>query len=79
MMDEKEFRAEAIGLNEKSLREIVEEVAEEEGLTVEQVEEIMNSFTLRRETKNKATKPKRDKDKIKNKRKNAKASKRRNR
>lgn len=66
------------GVEEKSLRKIIEEVAEEEGLTVEQVEEAYE-ILKKRFLSNQATKPKRVKAKAKAKRKQAKKSRKKNR
>jgi hypothetical protein len=65
-----------------SEEDVIREVAEEEGLTYDEVKEIWSTF--KEEAENKivskgATKPKLDKNKMKKKKKQAKKSKRRNR
>ena len=76
----KEFSADEVieGVEEKGLRQIIEEVAEEEGLTVEQVEEAYE-ILKKRLLSSQATKPKRVKAKAKSKRKQAKKSRKKNR
>lgn len=67
---------------DKSIEEIIREVAEEEGMTEEEVAEAVEklaNLNFQVETKNRDTKVKRNKNKEKNKKKQAKKSKRRNR
>jgi hypothetical protein len=87
MISEKEFRQKAmVELTHeeeevKSEEDIIREVAEEEGMTYEEVREIWDTFKFEAQTlkKNRATKPKVDKNKAKAKKKQAKKSKKRNR
>lgn len=73
-------------MNPKTEDEIIREVAEEEGMTEEEVKEMWEAFKQQAEeykqqkirAKN-ATKPKRDNKKAKAKRKNAKKSRKKNR
>jgi hypothetical protein len=67
----------------KSEEEMIREVAEEEGMTVEEVREIWDTFKAEARgyvnSKKKATKSKFDKSKSKTKKKQAKKSRKRNR
>ena len=68
------------GMEEKSLEEIIREVAEEEGMSEKEVEEAihkLSKFNLKE--KKRLTKPKRDKAKEKAKKKIANKSRKRNR
>lgn len=69
------------GMEEKSIEEVIREVAEEEGLTEEEVKEMVErfqrmSFGVKKKQRNK---PKRNHAKVKANKKQAKKSKRRNR
>lgn len=61
--------------------EIIREVAEEEGMTEEEVKEMWDTFKeqIRSRANKVANKPKRDKQKVKAKRKSAKKSRKQNR
>lgn len=67
------------GLPNKSLEEIIKEVADEENLTPEEVAQIVKDFQLGVKVSKKATKPKKDKVKDKKKKKIAKKSRKQNR
>jgi hypothetical protein len=70
------------GLPEKSIEEIIREVAEEEGMTEEEVAEAieeLSNFQVGLEKKKRFTKAKVNKAKAKAKKKQAKKSKKRNR
>lgn len=69
------------GMEEKSMEEIIREVAEEEGMSEEEVAEAiekLSQFNVSLEKK-KRNKPKRDKSKEKQKKKQVKQSRKRNR
>lgn len=67
------------GLPNKSLEEIIQEVAEEENLTAEEVAQIVKDFKFGVKVEKKATKPKKDKTKAKKKKKIANKSRKQNR
>lgn len=70
------------GVEEKSIEEIIREVAEEEGMTVEEVAEAverLSKINFGVKSKKRHTKPKVDKAKQKTKKKIAKKSRKKNR
>ena len=70
------------GMEEKSIEEIIREVAEEEGMSEKEVEEAihkLSKFNFNVKEKKRLTKPKRDKAKEKAKKKIANKSRKRNR
>lgn len=80
MLDKNEFENEdTLDVPEKSLEEIVREVAEEEKLSEEEIIQIIDAFKSAEKIGNPHKKKKKNKDKIKSKRKISKKSKRRNR
>jgi hypothetical protein len=85
MVEEKEFHkkgmVELSHEETKSEDDIIREIAEEEGMSYEEVKEIWETFKFEARTAkaSRATKPKRDKEKVKAKKKQAKKSKKRNR
>lgn len=70
------------GMEERSIEEIIQEVADEEGLSVEEVREMVKEFQNKKfqvAKKKRMTKKKRDKSKEKAKKKQAKKSSKKNR
>lgn len=81
---EKAFTEEDVieGMPNKPIEEIIREVAEEEGLSIEEVEEAVEKLAnlqISLEAKKRHTKAKRDRVKEKKKKKQAKKAKKRNR